>query len=586
MIFAMQALRVFFRARLGFLSALMLLACVGPAAPLQPREQPQQPARATKTLTIGLTTTLDAFGVGGRITPVGGWGFMDELHSVGLITSDVQSRRPIGRLAARVPSVDDGTVTVLADGRMRVAFTLRPGVTWHDGVPFTAHDLAFSHRIQADPGVPLWRLEPVKEMESVEAADDLLLVITYRQPYYRGANLGLLGFWPLPRHLLGPAYDRYLTSGSPDEVVSLAYWNTEYVHLGPFRVTHFDPGEGVAFEAHEGYFLGRPRLDAIRARIFRDQDTLFSNLLAGAVDVVPDLALTAERGAHLRERWESSGQGTVHITEGAPYMLTPQFRPHLQREPANLDPAVRSALYHALDRETLSEVLNGGVRDLAAWSILARGDELYGATRDTLRRYAYDPERARAILRQGGWALGSDAVQQHESDGRRYRTSITATPGREREIAVFAAYWRQIGIEVEETPMTPVTVRDREARSQFPGWEATGAATGHGMLDVISLPAAGPANRWVGNRPGYEDARAQRLIDALRGSPTEREQAEAMRAISEFVASELPLMMLYHLADYLGVRQGAKALDDLAGSQGGNPLYGGYARNAHFWDVL
>ncbi len=133
--------------------------------------------------------------------------------------------------------------------------------------------------------------------------------------------------------------------------------------------------------------------------------------------------------------------------------------------------------------------------------------------------------------------------------------------------------------------MLPTIVRDREVRAQFPGWEATGAGSGHAILDVIQAPPAGPGNRWVGNRPGYDDPRAQRLIDTLRSSVKERDQVEAMRAVGEFVAGELPLLMLFHLADYLAVRQGVKALDDLAGGQGANPLYGSYSRNAYLWDV-
>ena len=58
-----------------------------------------------------------------------------------------------------------------------------------------------------------------------------------------------------------------------------------------------------------------------------------------------------------------------------------------------------------------------------------------------------------------------------------------------------------------------------------------------------------------------------------------------MRAISELAAAELPLLMLYHSAFFLGARRGVKALDDLAGGQGANPLYGGYGRNANLWDL-
>src|SRR4030095_11409852 len=103
-----------------------------------------QPAR-TKTLTLGITTTVKALGMISEATPTGGWGSIEEIYSDALISTG-QGFSLVGRLAERVPSVEDGTVSVLPDGQMRVVFNLRRGITWHDGTPFTAHDLAFSYR--------------------------------------------------------------------------------------------------------------------------------------------------------------------------------------------------------------------------------------------------------------------------------------------------------------------------------------------------------------------------------------------------------------------------------------------------------
>jgi peptide/nickel transport system substrate-binding protein len=393
-------------------------------------------------------------------------------------------------------------------------------------------------------------------------------------------------FWPVAAHILGGPYERYLASGPSEEVANHPYWSSEYMHLGPFRVSEFKHGEEVVLAAHDRYFLGRPKIDIIRVRIFTDQDALLASVFGGAIDIVPDLALNAERGQQAKERWDGTGEGTMHVAAGAPWMMIPQLRPNLQRERAALDPRVRAGFYHALDREALSEVLNGGNGQLAAGSILASSDELYEAARDSLRRYPYDVERARAVLREAGWTAGPDAAVRHESDGRRFQSAVTAPTGDERAISAIAAYWRQIGVEVEETAMTPAAIRSIELRSGFPGWQLRGAGTGHGILGVFEAPVAGPANHWVGNWSGYENPRTQELIEKLRTSPRERDQLQTMRAISELAAGDLPLLILYHGAHYLGARRGVKALDDVAGGQGANPLYGGYGRNAHLWDVL
>lgn len=50
-------------------------------------------------------------------------------------------------------------------------------------------------------------------------------------------DLGPHAFWPLPRHILGEAQDRYLQSKSLDEIMAMPYWTAEYVHLGSSRAS-------------------------------------------------------------------------------------------------------------------------------------------------------------------------------------------------------------------------------------------------------------------------------------------------------------------------------------------------------------
>src|SRR5207253_10034728 len=143
----------------------------------------------------------------------------------------------------------------------------------------------------------------------------------------------------------------------------------------------------------------------------------------------------SELGFQLKDKWESAGQGTVHVNLGVTWFLAPQWRPSVQTEPANLDPKVRAALYQALDREALSDALQGGHPELAAWSLVPPGNQFYDSTKDALRPYAYNPDRARNILRDLGWTPGPDGVLRNNADGRRFHSALWGTVGRDREIA-------------------------------------------------------------------------------------------------------------------------------------------------------
>ncbi|MBM2810676.1 MAG: extracellular solute-binding protein family 5, partial [Chloroflexi bacterium] len=113
----------------------------------------------------------------------GGWYAVNELHSSALVTTDYSNPRVIGRLAERAPSFEDGTITLLPDGRMRVVFHLRKDVTWQDGVPFTADDLTFSFQFMSDQGIPNQQPDVINLIQTVEAPDPYTFVVDYRSAY-------------------------------------------------------------------------------------------------------------------------------------------------------------------------------------------------------------------------------------------------------------------------------------------------------------------------------------------------------------------------------------------------------------------
>src|SRR5207248_10236242 len=96
---------------------------------------------------------------------------------------------------------------------------------------------------------------------------------------------------------------------------------------------------------------------------------------------------------------------------------------------------------------------------------------------------------------------------------------------------------------------------------------------------------SGPAHRWTGqNRRGFMDPLAQQLVNGYILSLSEVHQLQAMQRISDYIATELPVMMLAYDANAVGFRKGVLALDDVQGGGGGGTPYGLYSRNAHLWD--
>jgi len=393
-------------------------------------------------------------------------------------------------------------------------------------------------------------------------------------------------FWPFPQHLLGAAYQKYLADKNLEELLGGSYWTSGYVSAGPFRLTQFDPGGDLTFEAYPGYYLGPPKISTVHVRVFRDVNALFASVIAGAVDAIPDLALQGETGAQLKRMWDASGDGNAYAIEGAWRRYDAQYRTEYQIEPTVLDRRVRVALYQALNREDISDAANGGSPELASNSLLARSDPLYEATKDDLAPFGYNPARSRALLQEAGWVYGPDGSLRFGRDGRPFKTAIYTAVGNERDIAASASYWRQLGIEVEEHIWSASETRDAAVRAQYPGFDGTGG----GILNLLFQRAATAQNNWVGNRTGYENVDGQRLVQTLRSSISTSDQLKAMRDVSDFFVADLPILPVYYLATYLFARKGVLALTpgDVAGGVSDNPTlyaYGTFSRNAYLWDV-
>ena len=146
-------------------------------------------------------------------------------------------------------------------------------------------------------------------------------------------------------------------------------------------------------------------------------------------------------------------------------------------------------------------------------------------------------------------------------------------------------YWRKIGVEAEQIPIPDALIRSAEARATYPAWENSSTGPGDQILDRLQGPAATPENRWAGNRGGYEDPEAQRLIAGYAQSLSLQDQLASMKAVSDFIAETLPFLPIYAPPVEVGVRKGVKALDDHRGGENATRPYGTYSRNAHLWEL-
>jgi len=346
---------------------------------------------------------------------------------------------PVPVLARDVPTLANGGVALDGAG-MTVRYALRDGVRWSDGEPFTSQDVLFTWRaIMTDPKVST--REGYDLIESIETPDQRTAVVRYRALYP-----GYLTRFDalVPKHLLDGA----------SEAVRAEYGRAP-LGTGPFRITEFAAGSQVIAERNPHYRVpGRPYLDRVIFRFVSSIDAAKVQVIAGEVHVAVSVGEV--------EAAELADKGIVVETSSSPIVEAVSFNLARPGDPA--DPAVpHPVLADVVVRRAL--LLATPKRDIVDKLLLGRA--AVGTSEIPLGRWAsgdvrqdeYDPDRARMLLNDAGWAVGSDGIRA--KGGVRASLRIVGTTGnavREQVEQVIVDAWKAIGVEAAIRNVPPAVL--------------------------------------------------------------------------------------------------------------------------------
>lgn len=467
-------------------------------------------------------------------------------------------------LTESLPQLNTDTWRVLPDGKMDVVYKLRAGLTWHDGKPLTADDFAFSYLAYTMPGLGLFTPTPQNLMERVEARDARTFVIHWRSLYPEAANLRLSDFEPLPRHILEEPLVRFEQdpAGQLDTFRNLPYWTHEYIGVGPFQLERWDRGSQLDAVAFGGHALGRPKIDRLIVRLFSDESTVLSNMLAETIDVATDLTLRYEHAQVLLNSWEASKRGVVLLTRGPFNQTHIQHRPDFQKTPALLDLRVRRALAHTIDRDTLNEVLFDG-RGFMTETKVTSDARFYAQLERSITRYPYDPRRAEQLMTEVGFVRDAGGFFG-TAEGERFRPDFWVIQGAqfERQQAIMHDTWGRAGIDTSPRVMGTAQLRDFETAVTVSGLfnRLLQASEASLLVAFTSTRIGTPANRWLGdNRGGWSSPEYDRLYDAYESTLERAERDRLVIEMMKLTSEQIPDFPMYfnievhaHLASVQG----------------------------------
>ena len=255
--------------------------CLGPAPPSGASASPSPatssgasaaPATGTVTLRIGWTVGPDSLSPFIGVETASAeilYLIYDRLFGMGF------DGKPVPQLATELPTRANGGIS--ADGKTWTVH-IRPGVTWQDGRPLTAADVAFTYNLIIDNQLTSF-LQAVKDIEKVEAVDDTTLRFTMSAPK---ADMLYVIVYIIPEHIWGKVkvsmLERSYSSKPP------------IVGSGPFQVTEFKNGAYTKLVRNLGYWgsdvpeWGSPKVDELIFQCYTNPDTMTQDLRGGTID--------------------------------------------------------------------------------------------------------------------------------------------------------------------------------------------------------------------------------------------------------------------------------------------------------------
>lgn len=419
-------------------------------------------------------------------------------------------------------------------------FTLRRGVLWHDGQPFTADDAIFSYARAKDvPGSAASFGGYLREIAATEAPDPHRLVVRTHGPAPL-LPLNLASVHIVARHAAEGATSTDFNSGRAA------------VGTGPYRFVSYTPGDRITFRRNDAYWGGRPEWEDVVIRLVPNAAARTAALLAGDVDVIERVSVADAEGLGRRPEVRVFAHPGLRVLLLCP---NPSPGPNAFVQAADGSPLpdnplrdkrVRHALSLALDRRGLADrLLQGQAVPAGQW--MPEGSFGY---EPSLRAAMPDPEAARRLLAEAGLPNGF-RLTLHVPTDRYVRGPETAQAA--------AQMWTRVGVRTTVENMPWATFSARAANGEFAmpvlAWgNGTGEAS-YALVNVIGSydPAAG---RGSSNWGRYVNPEVDRLLESAVRELDDGKREAVLRESARLVMGETGIIPVFHYRNLWAARRG------------------------------
>ena len=387
---------------------------------------------------------------------------------------------------------------------------LREGVRFHDGHELTADDVVYTFTSILDPKSSSPLRGAFRLVDSVAPVDRYRVAFTLKEP--SGS------------FLINLVAAQIVPNGAGRDL------REHPVGTGPYEFVSHAVDDRIVLRAFRGYFDGLPRNVGIVLKVVPDDIMRALELRKKTVDLVvndipPDMAYQLKKEGL-----------TLATSPGANY----QYLGFNMRDPILADVRVRHAIGYAIDRQAIIDYLRRG---LATPSVGLLPPTNWAFEPDVFD-FAYDPDRARQLLNEAGYA-------DPDGDGPRPRLTlslkVSSTEFNRLQSAVLQQNLRDVGIAADVRVFEFATLYADILKGNFQMFTLQWAGGATADPDILSrifhsrqVPPAGF------NRGHLSDPELDRLIDEATSATTPEERRARYGEAQKRVAELAPYISLWH----------------------------------------
>lgn len=393
-------------------------------------------------------------------------------------------------------------------------FKLRQGVKFHDGTPFNAEAVKFNIDRQLSPNptaeMPYARFT-LGVVDKVMVIDDYTLKLILKTPYA-----------PLLFNLAMPFS---APIGSPEAIKKLGKdFGAHPVGTGPYIFVNWEKEAKITLKANPDYWDGKPKTDKLVFEVVKEKSVRADKLIAGEADIIDGVA--PEDIERLK------GNQNLNVTL-FPGINISYLGMRTDRKPFD-DPKVRQALSMAINREELVNALYKGN------AVVANGplpSTLWGYDK-SIQPYAYDPAKAKELLREAGYDDNLSFELMTYSDSRPYNPI-----GGDNLAAAIQGYLKEVGITVNITSEPwqeyKQDLRDEKGEAYLYGWTGDNGDPDNFLYVLLHSSQISGLNYSQYKNPQYDE-----LLEKAQQSSNIEERIRDYSAAQQILVKDAPWLFI------------------------------------------